>query len=129
MKTLFLHFLPCILNNNHWDDAFLFSAPRDIAPLGIRSVRCSCPWETRCWRGGHVLFDELYDLAVAEGGQLVVRAGGDEKNQQASTVQAFQEKFPKINITLTVDLSKVIFSCSPRLWINGISLKVSRQRH
>ncbi len=73
--------------------------------------------------------DELYDLAVAEGGQLVVRAGGDEKNQQASTVQAFQEKFPKINITLTVDLSKVIFSCSPRLWINGISLKVSRQRH
>ncbi|PBK59778.1 periplasmic binding protein-like II [Armillaria solidipes] len=50
--------------------------------------------------------DELYDLAVAEGGQLVVRAGGDEKNQQASTVQAFQEKFPKINITLTVDLSK-----------------------
>ncbi|KAK0219969.1 hypothetical protein IW262DRAFT_1448431 [Armillaria fumosa] len=50
--------------------------------------------------------DELYDLAIAEGGQLVVRAGGDEKNQQASTVQAFQEKFPKINITLTVDLSK-----------------------
>lgn len=73
--------------------------------------------------------DELYDLAVAEGGQLVVRAGGDEKDQQASAVQAFQEKFPKINITLTVDLSKVIFSCSPRLWINGISLKVSRQRH
>lgn len=53
--------------------------------------------------------DELYDLAVAEGGQLVVRAGGDEKNQQASTVQAFQERFPKINITLTVDLSKVTF--------------------
>ncbi|KAK0496193.1 hypothetical protein EDD18DRAFT_1463310 [Armillaria luteobubalina] len=50
--------------------------------------------------------DELYDLAIAEGGQLVVKAGGDEKDQQASTVQAFQEKFPKINITLTVDLSK-----------------------
>lgn len=64
--------------------------------------------------------DELYDLAIAEGGQLVVKAGGDEKDQQASTVQAFQEKFPKINITLTVDLSKVTFSCSyPRLWIDG----------
>ncbi|KAK0203808.1 hypothetical protein DFS33DRAFT_1432019 [Desarmillaria ectypa] len=50
--------------------------------------------------------DELYKLAIAEGGQLVVKAGGDEKNQQDSVVQAFQEKFPKINITLTVDLSK-----------------------
>ena len=58
--------------------------------------------------------DELYDLAIAEGAQLVVRAGGDEKDQQASTVQAFQEKFPKINITLIVDLSKVKFSCSCR---------------
>ncbi|KAK0454043.1 uncharacterized protein EV420DRAFT_616914 [Desarmillaria tabescens] len=50
--------------------------------------------------------DELYELAIAEGGQLVVRAGGDEKDQQDAVVQAFQEKFPKINITLTVDLSK-----------------------
>ncbi|KAG7448642.1 ABC-type Fe3+ transport system, periplasmic component [Guyanagaster necrorhizus] len=50
--------------------------------------------------------DELYDLAIAEGGQLIVKAGGDEKNQQDSVIQAFQEKFPKINITLTVDLSK-----------------------
>lgn len=51
--------------------------------------------------------DQLYDLAVAEGGQLFVRAGGDEKNQQNGTAQAFSQRFPKMNITITVDLSKV----------------------
>ncbi|KAG7449807.1 periplasmic binding protein-like II [Guyanagaster necrorhizus] len=50
--------------------------------------------------------DELYALAVAEGGQLVVRAGGDTINQQDSFVQAFQQRFPEINITMIVDLSK-----------------------
>ncbi|KAK0482223.1 hypothetical protein IW261DRAFT_1677878, partial [Armillaria novae-zelandiae] len=64
------------------------------------------PGKRECASVETLSLDELYDLAIAEGGQLVVKAGGDEKDQQASTVQAFQEKFPKINITLTVDLSK-----------------------
>ncbi|KAK0460273.1 uncharacterized protein EV420DRAFT_257474 [Desarmillaria tabescens] len=50
--------------------------------------------------------DELYDLTVAEGGQLFVRAGGDTSVQQDPFVQLFQERFPNINITITVDLSK-----------------------
>ncbi|KAG7439905.1 ABC-type Fe3+ transport system, periplasmic component [Guyanagaster necrorhizus] len=50
--------------------------------------------------------DELYELAIAEGGQLLVRAGGDTSVQQDPFVQSFQERFPNINITITVDLSK-----------------------
>ncbi|KAK0226395.1 ABC-type Fe3+ transport system [Armillaria fumosa] len=50
--------------------------------------------------------DDLYALAIAEGGQLVVRAGGDTSTQQDAFVQAFQERFPKMNITMIVDLSK-----------------------
>lgn len=51
--------------------------------------------------------DDLYALAVAEGGQLVVRAGGDTSSQQDAFVQAFQQRFPEMNITIIVDLSKV----------------------
>ncbi|PBK74030.1 ABC-type Fe3+ transport system, periplasmic component [Armillaria solidipes] len=50
--------------------------------------------------------DDLYALAVAEGGQLVVRAGGDTSSQQDAFVQAFQQRFPEMNITIIVDLSK-----------------------
>lgn len=50
--------------------------------------------------------DELYKDALAEGGQLVVKAGGDEKNQQDGLVQDFQQQFPGITLNLTVDLSK-----------------------
>ncbi|SJL12514.1 uncharacterized protein ARMOST_15941 [Armillaria ostoyae] len=50
--------------------------------------------------------DDLYALAVAEGGQLVVRAGGDTSSQQDTFVQAFQQRFPEMNITIIVDLSK-----------------------
>lgn len=56
--------------------------------------------------------DELYQLALAEGGDLIVRAGGDEKNQQDGLVQAFKTQFPGINLNLTVDLSKVLFHLS-----------------
>ncbi|KAK0459173.1 ABC-type Fe3+ transport system [Desarmillaria tabescens] len=45
--------------------------------------------------------DELYALAVAEGGQLLVRAGGDTSDQQDPFVQAFQQRFPQMNITIT----------------------------
>lgn len=58
--------------------------------------------------------DELYELALAEGGNLVIRDGGDEKNQQDAVVNAFKERFPMINLTHTVDFSQV--RSSPVFW-------------
>ena len=50
--------------------------------------------------------DALYDQALAEGGELVVYAGGDVASQQDGTVKAFQARFPKIRLTMVVDYSK-----------------------
>lgn len=50
--------------------------------------------------------DTLYEEAVAEGGELVVYAGGDIASQQDATVKAFQARFPKIRLTMVVDYSK-----------------------
>ncbi|KAK0461883.1 ABC-type Fe3+ transport system [Desarmillaria tabescens] len=78
------------------------------------SVASAATVKTRCpdYGHGHSLkaesrsLDELYELAIAEGGQLIVKAGGDEAYQQNSTISAFQQRFPKMNISITVDLSK-----------------------
>ncbi|KAK0206797.1 ABC transporter [Desarmillaria ectypa] len=79
-----------------------------VAPAATAKTRCY-----GCDHGyGHSLkvesrtLDELYELAMAEGGQLIVKAGGDETYQQDSVIAAFQERFPKMNISITVDLSK-----------------------
>src|SRR5882757_157416 len=50
--------------------------------------------------------DELHRAAKAEGGKLVVYAGGDIASQQAGTVTAFQQSFPDIAVTMVVDYSK-----------------------
>lgn len=50
--------------------------------------------------------DTLYQDAVAEGGELVVYAGGDIAAQQEETVKAFQGRFPKIRLQMVVDYSK-----------------------
>jgi len=50
--------------------------------------------------------DELYQAAKAEGGKLVVYAGGDIPAQQAGTVAAFQQSFPDVALTMVVDYSK-----------------------
>ncbi|MDT3399559.1 ABC transporter substrate-binding protein [Streptomyces sp. B1866] len=50
--------------------------------------------------------DELYQAALAEGGKLVVYAGGDRAPQQDATKAAFQSRFPEIDLTLIVDYSK-----------------------
>ena len=50
--------------------------------------------------------DELYREAKAEGGRLVVYAGGDLPNGGAPTEQAFKRRFPDLNIRVVVDLSK-----------------------
>ena len=60
---------------------------------------------------GHVptetkTLDQLYAAAVAEGGQLVVFAGGDSPDQSDGLAKAFTQQFPQVNITIKTDLSK-----------------------
>jgi ABC-type Fe3+ transport system substrate-binding protein len=50
--------------------------------------------------------DELYRAALAEGGKLVIYAGGDTPTQQDGTKAAFKDRFPDIDLTLIVDYSK-----------------------
>ena len=50
--------------------------------------------------------DEIYQAALAEGGIVTLWHGGDEKNQQDSLKQAFEERFPGMTLNVTVDLSK-----------------------
>ena len=52
--------------------------------------------------------DELYRDAVAEGGKLVVYAGGDLQNSGsgAGARTAFRARFPEIDLQLIVDYSK-----------------------
>ena len=48
----------------------------------------------------------LYDEARAEGGQLVVYAGGDAPEQADMYTAGFTDRFPDIRIEVSVDLSK-----------------------
>ncbi len=50
--------------------------------------------------------DELYKLALAEGGKLIVYAGGDAPNQQDSNRAGFEAAFPGIQVEMIVDFSK-----------------------
>lgn len=50
--------------------------------------------------------DEIYQAAVAEGGVVTLWHGGDEKTQQNFLKQAFEARFPKMTLNVTVDLSK-----------------------
>ncbi|EFY96292.1 ABC-type Fe3+ transport system domain protein [Metarhizium robertsii] len=50
--------------------------------------------------------EQIYEAAVAEGGEVVLWHGGDEKNQMDFIKDAFEKRFPKMNLTVTVDLSK-----------------------
>ncbi|MET8978262.1 extracellular solute-binding protein [Streptomyces sp. NPDC004539] len=50
--------------------------------------------------------DELYRAAKAEGGKLVIYAGGDTPSQQDATKAAFTQAFPDIDLTIVVDYSK-----------------------
>ncbi|MDX2675118.1 ABC transporter substrate-binding protein [Streptomyces soliscabiei] len=67
------------------------------APAGYRSA--GGREETRT-------LDELYQAALAEGGKLVVYAGGDTPTQQDFTKASFKARFPDIDLTLIVDYSK-----------------------
>ncbi|EUC45262.1 hypothetical protein COCMIDRAFT_96022 [Bipolaris oryzae ATCC 44560] len=50
--------------------------------------------------------DEIYEAAVAEGGVINLWHGGDEKTQQNALKAAFEKRFPKMTLNVTVDLSK-----------------------
>ncbi|HEX8628672.1 MAG TPA: ABC transporter substrate-binding protein [Catenuloplanes sp.] len=50
--------------------------------------------------------DELHQQALAEGGELVVYAGGDIPGQQDRARQAFLSRFPGMRLTMVVDYSK-----------------------
>ena len=52
--------------------------------------------------------DELYQAAIAEGGKLVIYAGGDLANSGsgAGARTAFRQRFPQIDLDLIVDYSK-----------------------
>jgi maltose-binding protein MalE len=50
--------------------------------------------------------DEIYEAAVAEGGVVTLWHGGDEKGQQNFLKKAFETRFPKMTLNVTVDLSK-----------------------
>ncbi len=49
---------------------------------------------------------KLYKSAVADGGRLVVYAGGDKPGQADYLKSAFVKKFPKMKVDIVVDFSK-----------------------
>jgi ABC-type Fe3+ transport system substrate-binding protein len=75
------------------------ATPAAAASPGRSSRSASGAEETRT-------LDELYRAALADGGKLVVYAGGDTPTQQDATKTAFRKRFPDIDLTLIVDYSK-----------------------
>ena len=49
--------------------------------------------------------DELYKDALEEGGEFVLRAGGDKPDQIDYYLDKFKKRFPKLKVTHTVDVS------------------------
>jgi hypothetical protein len=52
--------------------------------------------------------DQLHEAANADGGPVIVWAGGDAKSQAAAYTTAFEQRFPEIGIEVTVGLSKYL---------------------
>jgi ABC-type Fe3+ transport system substrate-binding protein len=50
--------------------------------------------------------DELYRDAVAEGGKLIIYAGGDVSSQADGVRAGFKAQFPEIDLTVVIDYSK-----------------------
>jgi ABC-type Fe3+ transport system substrate-binding protein len=50
--------------------------------------------------------DEIHKAALAEGGKLVVYAGGDIPNAYAGVERAFMTRFPGMSVKIVTDLSK-----------------------
>ncbi|WP_327715780.1 ABC transporter substrate-binding protein [Streptomyces sp. NBC_00490] len=76
-----------------------------IGALGATPVQAAAASRTTGSEETRTL-DELYKAALAEGGKLVLYAGGDTPTQQDFTKAAFLKRFPDIDLTLVVDYSK-----------------------
>ncbi|MGW1619403.1 ABC transporter substrate-binding protein [Streptomyces sp. NPDC002172] len=80
------------------------------AALALGGFTTDATAATAAGRGAGVeetrTLDELYRAALAEGGKLVVYAGGDTPTQQDATKAAFLKRFPEIDLTIVVDYSK-----------------------
>jgi hypothetical protein len=79
--------------------------------LGAAALGASLPASAQTVSRGGVpqekrTLDQLYQAARAEGGKLVVYAGGDIAAQQASVVTDFKKQFPDVDLTMVVDYSK-----------------------
>jgi putative oligopeptide ABC transporter, oligopeptide-binding protein len=48
----------------------------------------------------------MYEAAQAEGGRLIVYAGGDTPDQQDYAKNGFKARFPNIDIDIIVDYSR-----------------------
>ncbi|NNN34966.1 ABC transporter substrate-binding protein [Streptomyces sp. S3(2020)] len=77
-----------------------------IGALSATSARAATGTGTGTGTEETRTLDELYRAALAEGGKLVVYAGGDTPTQQDFTKAAFLKRFPDIDLTLVVDYSK-----------------------
>ncbi|WP_371662363.1 ABC transporter substrate-binding protein [Streptomyces sp. NBC_00280] len=77
------------------------ASPAAAAPTTVTHGAGARAEETRT-------LDELYQAAIAEGGKLVIYAGGDLANSGsgAGARTAFRQRFPQIDLNLIVDYSK-----------------------
>ena len=82
---------------------FTLALPASLAMMRVKAdeapQRIAPEVETRS-------LDELHRAALAEGGRLVVYAGGDIPNASAAIEKAFMARFPGMNIRIVTDLSK-----------------------
>ncbi|MGH1553390.1 ABC transporter substrate-binding protein [Streptomyces sp. L7] len=77
-----------------------------MSVLGATATPASAAPSLRSSREETRSLDELYRAALADGGKLVIYAGGDTPTQQDATKAAFRKRFPEIDLTLIVDYSK-----------------------
>ena len=49
--------------------------------------------------------DQLYQAALEEGGEFVLRAGGDKSDQIDYYLDMFKARFPKLKVMQSVDVS------------------------
>ncbi|MFJ5306589.1 ABC transporter substrate-binding protein [Streptomyces sp. NPDC088350] len=77
-----------------------------MSALGVAGTPAAAAPSLRSPREETRTLDELYRAALADGGRLVIYAGGDTSTQQDATKAAFRKRFPGIDLTLVVDYSK-----------------------
>jgi hypothetical protein len=96
--------------------------PKNINYYNVKMYRASGPVQSRSHTGPSAggqfptkrnsvqeetrSLDEIYQAALAEGGNLVFYAGGDAPTRQDSTKAQFEARFPNMTIDIVVDYSK-----------------------